>query len=402
MNAYYLGVTPSEMRERNPFIPITGLVLALAVAAGFGMRYGMNGIVAAICVVAAMVGTWILLSPQSSVALASTATPRPEIIRGTAPAPVDQGAISSSQSAFAGCREQLRSRPRSAVGFSGVSDRDAVIDEYDPLSESAMPVRTLGQLPSDASSLQIDHHVEPDPTASGAFTLARFEVRAASQQGSDHAVLSEPRQDDYAVAQAAGGRYLVVVLADGHGIAENAHFGAHWSCRFLAQAIDRNLREGVPGIEKMLSRTRDDVTDLFHAQFTDGSKLRTIATTLAGFIAPVDGGPAAGFRVGTTDILVDGDQGWTSVFGAAQPDPDLVFPRSIDAEVAPIDLDVNALLLASDDVATSLQESPIVGAAFSNALSSPIGQDEFAALVDFDLEDARGDRTAAAVWFVQR
>lgn len=388
------------MTDRNPFIPIIGLVLVFALIAGFGMRYGMSGFIAGILVVAAMLGTWILLSPQTSLSVAAAPQQRPAIIRGTSPAQPQSTALDSSQSAFSGTREQLRTAPRSVVGFSGAAEDPVRVDDYDPLSEAAIPVRPLGQLPSAADSLHVEQQVQPDPTTSGAFTLSRFEVRAASQQGSDHAVLSEPRQDDYVVAQAAGGRYLVVVLADGQLIAENAHYGAHWSCRLLAQAIDRNLREGVPGIEKMLSRTRDDITDLFHTQFTDGTKLRTIATTLVGFIAPVDGGPAAGFRVGSTDIMVDGEQGWSSIFGASEPEADLVFPRSIDAEVAPIDLDVNALLLVSDDVANSLRDSSVVAGAFSDALRSPIDQDEFAALVDFDLEDSRGDRTAAAVWFV--
>ena len=75
--------------------------------------------------------------------------------------------------------------------------------------------------------------------------------------------MNDLRQDDYVVASAANGRYLVVVVADGQGAAENAHYGSYWSCRLLAQAIDQHLRDGVPGIEKMLERTRDELQQLF-------------------------------------------------------------------------------------------------------------------------------------------
>lgn len=379
------------MNERNPYIAIGALVVALALASGFGMRYGMNAAIAGLCVALAVIGTLVLLSPQDRLRLA----------------PVDggNGSQSGQRSAFGattdpGIRDQLRQQPRMAVGFVP-GDVDHVEGGEFGAGEG-LPVRQLGQLPADASALAVAHETQPMPNTSGAFTLDRFEIRAASRRGSDHAVLGEPRQDDYIVAQAANGRYLVVVLADGRSVAENAHYGSYWSSRLLAQSIDRNLRDGVPGIEKMLSRTRDEVTSFFHEQFTDGTRLRSIATTLVGFIAPVDGGPAAGFRVGATDIVVDGANGWTSIFG----DPpegitEAVFPKSIEAEVAPIELDAQALLLVSDGVGEPLVTNPEVAAAFSEALVAPLGEADFVELTNFEMEEARGDRTAIAVWYNQ-
>ena len=213
-------------------------------------------------------------------------------------------------------------------------------------------------------------------------------------------ILNDPRQDDYVVASAANGRYLVVVVADGQGSAENSHYGSYWSSRLLAQAIDQHLRDGVPGIEKMLDRTRDELSDLFEMRFTDGTKMRTIATTLVGLIAPVDGGPAAGFRVGDGDIFfAEPGTGWTSVFGATAVRPDAVFPRSVDADVAPLELDVNCLLLTTDGISEPLTSNAGVADSFATGLVAPISEVEFDQLLSFPLEEARGDRTAVAVWF---
>ena len=206
-------------------------------------------------------------------------------------------------------------------------------------------------------------------------------------------------QDDYCVASAAGGRYLVVVVADGHGAAENAHYGSYWASRLLAQSIDQHLRDGVPGIENMLERTRTELRQLFDLTFTDGTKLRTIATTLVGLIAPVDGGPAAGFRVGDSDLLIGGPDGWTSVFGAPSGDPDTVFPRTIEADVAPLELDQACMLLATDGVAGPLSSNEGVAASFAEGLQGPVSEVEFDQLISFPLEEARGDRTAVGVWF---
>jgi len=384
----------------------------MALVAGLAMRFGFNSVVAAICVGIAIVGTWILLSPQNEVlqpVLGATAGGSSNV------APAGAVDATSSVAAFSGPpenapRERLRSAPRMAVGFADAETQapsPAVprLPETDDdlFAESVAPVRALGQLPQDARVLSIETTVEPASNVGAAYTLGRFEVRAASRCGSDHVILGEARQDDFVVSQAADGRYLVVVVADGVGTAENAHFGSYWASRLLAQTIDRHLREGVPGIEKMLARTRDDLSELFDMRFTDGTKLRSIATTLVGLIAPIDGGPAAGFRVGTSDILVDGADGWTSLFGAPSVEQaEAVFPRSIDADVAPIDFDVNCLLLAADGVSGPIAGNGTVAESFSERLAAPIPEVEFDKLLSFPLEEARGDRTAVAVWFDPR
>jgi len=335
---YYCWVTP-DTQERNPFGAIAVLVVLMALVAGLAMRFGVNSLVAVVCVAIAIVGTWIILSPENEVLQpvlgASTGAT-------SAPASTPASGVSAFSSAGneTATREQLRGKPRMAVGFQG-QEGDAAptvaprlpSGHDDLFAESVAPVRALGQLPPDARVLAVETTVDPATNVGGSFTMGRFEVRAASRSGSDHVILSESRQDDYVVAQAADGRYLVVVVADGQGAAENAHYGAYWATRLLAQTIDRHLRDGVPGIEKMLERTRDDVTQLFDMRFTDGTKMRTIATTLVGLIAPIDGGPAAGFRVGDGDILVDGDDGWSSLFEPLSSErAEQVFPRSIDAD----------------------------------------------------------------------
>ena len=407
MEAYHCGVTP-EMQERNPFVSIAMLVVAMAAVAGLAMRFGLNSFVAAICVAAAIVGTWVLLSPQIETlepALAGTRS-APAAKQGPQLTPTSNVSAFTAKPESAP-REGLRSTPRVKVGFdSPTAERPGStqaarlpVFDSDAFVESVVPVQALGQLPQDASALQITTTVEPSSNISGAYTLGQFEVRAASRRGSDHVILNDPRQDDYVVASAANGRYLVVVVADGQGSAENAHYGSYWACRLLAQAIDQHLRDGVPGIEKMLDRTRDELSELFEMRFTDGTKMRTIATTLVGLIAPVDGGPAAGFRVGDGDILTGGPDGWNSVFGSTPVQADAVFPRSVEADVAPLELDVRCILLATDGVSAPITSNEGVASSFADALAAPISEVEFDQLMTFPLEEARGDRTAVSVWF---
>lgn len=393
------GVTP-ESPQRNPFFSIAALVAVLAVAAALAGRYGVNNAVAALCVVAAVLGTWFLLSPQIDVLESMPQAPaggtQDDVTHGVSAFTTTEPVIDTNG------RQQLRSTPRMAVGFDGEEQTPARVSV--PAASGAAahadppPVRALGQLPQDARGIHIETTVEPASNISGAYTLGKFEIRAASRRGSDHVILNDPRQDDVLIASAAGGRYLIAIVADGEGAAEFSHYGSYWSCRLLAQAIDQHLREGVPGIENMLSRTRDDLGQLFDLRFTDGTKLRTIATTLAGVIAPVDGGPGAAFRVGSADIFGPAETGWASVF-SQKPSADDVFPRTIDAEVVPLEFDANCLLLASDGVAAPLVNSAKIAESFREGLGEPTGEVEFDQLLTFPLEDARGDRTAAAIWF---
>lgn len=401
MYAYHRFVAPTESTERNPFVAIAALVILLALVAGFGVRYGMNMGIAVICVIAAMVGTWLLLSPQLE---------RAEVQGNVGTAAGTESQFAST--AAPGRRQRLRQTPRVAVGFDAEGNADSaggsgakVQQAADVFDDSVVMVRPLGQLPTGAQALEVATELDVvSPVVQGAYTLGRFEVRAVSRRGSDHTVLDEPRQDDFVVAQAAGGRYLVIVVADGRGVAEHGHYGAYWSCRLLARAIDQNLRDGVPGMEKMLERTRSEVTSHFNAHFPDGTKMRSIATTLVGLIAPIDGGPAAGFRVGDSDILIDGDAGWTSIFATGPGSDDAVFPKSIDAEIAPIALDSGCLLLATDGITDALAASSTLSDIYSTSLASVSDEAEFCALAEFDAEqfdgkEGVGDRTAVGVWF---
>jgi len=380
----------------------------MALLAGLAARSGLNSAVAIVCVAIAMIGTWVLLSPRIEMLEPAITT------AGTQAGGSGSGAV-STVSAFAGQpesgpRQGLRGAPRAAVGFDTPSaerpgtPQPAHLPSIggDAHVDSVAPVHALGQLPLDASALQVSTTVEPPSNVSGAYTLGQFEVRASSRRGSDHVILNDLRQDDYVVASAAGGRYLVVVVADGDGGAENAHYGSYWSSRLLARSIDQHLRDGVPGIENMLERTREELQQLFDLRFTDGTKLRTIATTMVGLIAPVDGGPAAGFRVGDGDLLIAGADGWTSVFGPATGDADAVFPRTIQADVEPLDLDTNCLLLVADGVAGPISAHADVASSFSEGLQTPVSEVEFDQLMSFPLEDARGDRTAVGIWFTPK
>ena len=122
---------------------------------------------------------------------------------------------------------------------------------------------------------------------------------------------------------------------------------------------------------------------------------------LVGLIAPIDGGPAAGFRVGNGDLLVAGADGWTSVFGSAT-EADAVFPRSIEADVAPLDLRWRAACcwqpMASPGPMTANED---VAMSFVEGLQAPVSEVEFDQLLSFPLEEARGDRTAVGIWFSQ-
>lgn len=404
MRAYDCGVTP-EIQERNPFVPIVALVAVLAVAAGLAARFGLNSVVTVVCVATAIVGTWFLLSPQVEI-LESTTSGGAEAAGLAAPGRSGRAAFADVRES--GSRERLRATPRVAVGFDrpGAGTRQnptapAHLPEIadDRVLDSVVPVRALGRLPQDAGALAVSDTVDPEGSISGAFTLGKFEIRAASRRGSDHAILNEVRQDDYVVASAAAGRYLIIVVADGHGPAENAHYGSHWASRLLAQAIDRHLRDGVPGIEKMLDRTREEVGRLFDGTFEPDTKMHTIATTLVGLIAPVDGGPAAGFRVGGGDILEPSATGWTSVFTEPTAPEGATFPSSIQAQVVPLEFDAPCLLLAADGVSAPLAANDELAQAFADELDAPVTEVEFDQLLSFPLEEARGDRTAVGVWF---
>ena len=389
-----------EPQERNPFLGIAALVAALALVAGLASLYGVNVVVVILCIAAAVIGTLLLLSPRVEIL---------QTMPGAAgPAPSPAG----GNSAFGGARKNPVGTPREAVGFDSDGAPGATTTGQRPSlgsqgnnsgvvgpdADTDAPVRALGQLPQDASALHIETTVNMPGNISGAYTLGKFEVRGVSRRGSDHVILNDPRQDDYVVASAANGRYLIAVVADGQGSAENAHYGSYWAARLLAQAIDQHLRDGVPGIDNMLIRTRDEISQLFEMRFTDGTKMRTIATTLAGVIAPVDGGPAAGFRVGGPDIFTYTGHGWSSIFNTPVED-DAVFPRTIEAEVVALDVETQCLLIAADGVAEPIGSNVKVAQAFSEALSEPVGEVEFDQLLSFPLEEARGDRTAIALWF---
>lgn len=407
MGVYSCWVTP-EAQDRNPFLPIAFLVVAMAAAAGLAMRFGLNTAVAAVCVLIATIGTWLLLAPPVEGLQPAVAGGAGTPIKGRRPnvalSGAEQPGVSRFDSPILGSpRERLQSAPSMAIGFAETPEfGDDPLPEGDDdlFAESAAPVQLLGQLPRDAAAIAVRSDIVPAHERSSSYTLGQFEVRAASRRGSDHVILDELRQDDFVVAQAADGRYLVVVVADGEGTAENAHLGAYWATNLLAQTVDLHLRQGIPGISKMLERTSEEISTLFDLRFTDGTKMRTISTTLVGLIAPLDGGPAAGFRVGDSDILFDTPDGWRSVFGS-RPEADTVFPGTVEADVAPIDFDVNCLLLASDSVATPIASNESIAEAYSDGLASAISEVEFSQLMNFPLEEARGDRTAVAVWFKQ-
>lgn len=387
-----------EPQERNPFLSIAALVAALALVAGLASLYGINVVVVILCIAAAVIGTLLLLSPRVEILQTMPGA------SGPTPSPGDSGTSAFGAKKGPGARQNPVGAPREAVGFdtnqpagsAGLPAQRPPIDSG--FSDSDAPVRALGQLPQDASTLHIATSVNMPGNISGAYTLGGFEVRGASRRGSDHVILNDPRQDDYIVASAANGRYLIAVVADGQGSAENAHYGSYWASRLLAQAIDQHLRDGIPGIENMLSRTRDELSQLFELRFTDGTKMRTIATTLAGVIAPVDGGPAAGFRVGGPDIFAHTGHGWSSIFNLPV-EADTVFPRAIEAEVVALDPNVQCLLVAADGVAEPIGSNVKVAEVFSETLAAPVGEVEFDQLLSFPLEEARGDRTAIALWF---
>jgi hypothetical protein len=78
---------------------------------------------------------------------------------------------------------------------------------------------------------------------------------------------------------------------------------------------------------------------------------------------------------------------------------DVIFPRSIEADVAPLELDVRCILLATDGVSAPITSNEGVASSFADTLAAPISEVEFDQLLTFPLEEARGDRTAVSVWF---
>lgn len=410
-------MTP-QTSQSDAFATIAALVVVMAAISGLSARFGVNYVVAIVCALIAMFGTWRLLAPTAASAEVASGEPQPAPLPGTpggtAFAPVPE---TSALAGKPGADERVRAvGPTGTLGKQGVSsnadstaaeaaaDSQTSIDDIGWLPDARVnSLGGSGRLPDGAQALAIDPPDEWVSNVSGAYTLSRFDARAASHRGTDHGLLDELRQDDFVVARAGGNKYLIAVLANGVRTAENAHLGSYWACRLLARNIELHLRDGVPGIENMLDRTRADIQTAFGERFDADTKLRTIATRLVGLIVPVEGGPAAGFRVGDGEIFAHGPLGWSSVFGEAPPaEANMVFPRVSKAEVVSVDCTLGPILLAGDGVSRPLLENEAVAAAFSKACAEPPSEAAFDELVDFALDSARDDRTAVGIWFTAR
>lgn len=392
----------------------------MAAIAALSARFGVSFLVAILCAVVAMVGTWRFLAAGDVIDVDADNPMATQGQRGQR--------ASADQIAFAPLPDEgvraVNTRPRAPAAVTGTATAAVVgapstmqappAEQVPPAVPSdAAPLDEIGWLPDDkpdslggaerlpdgAQALAITPPEQWEASVTGAYTIGKFEVRASSSVGTDHALLSEERQDDFVVARAGGNKYLIVVVANGVRTAEHAHLGSFWAARLLARNIELHLRDGVPGIEKMLDRTRTDLRVVFDEHFGDDTKLRTIATRLVGLIAPVDGGPAAGFRVGDGELLMEGPLGWSSVFGEPPPpEANMVFPRVSAAEVVSIDCAQGTLLLAGDGVHKPLASDEKLAGAISAGLRQPASEAGFAELLDFDIESARDDRTAVAVW----
>jgi len=248
----------------------------------------------------------------------------------------------------------------------------------------------------------------PPGSIADAYSLDNYEVRGASRIGIAHAHAGEPRQDDYVITTADGGRYLVVVVCDGLGSAPQSHFGSHWTTRLLSESIDIITREKGKSHEPqdvgyMIARTEGMLRTQFDASFP-GGQIDSISTTLVALVLPVDGSDGYAFRIGDSDLMFVSETGWQSVFGNPNEGPladstTAAFPSTNQAQYKAVRSGGRCIVLATDGVAGPMLASPdVVGAGFIQYTEQPISESDFSLLVGFERKAALDDRTAVAVW----
>lgn len=279
----------------------------------------------------------------------------------------------------------------------------------DPQRAAAVEARLLRGPGVHAADTVIDHGV-----------LGALTVRAASVRGTYGRYQGTPREDDYAMAEAGDGRWLVVALADGVTAAMAAHLGATLAVRTAAQQACRLLEEAgsdridLHGVFKsaayQLRRSAEPMLEREGAEVTADAIAELFATTL--LLAVVPAGPVPGpvllARVGDTNAWTVGPDGWTPLFEPKSVGDGLAssavaalprLPESVEvAQVTPTA--EQTLVLATDGVTDAFgpgADSAVaadLAACWQPPLPAPL---EFARQVSFRGQSWDDDRTAIAI-----
>jgi serine/threonine protein phosphatase PrpC len=262
------------------------------------------------------------------------------------------------------------------------------------------------QVPSRAPQTQ---PYRPDTVADG-WAAAGFEVRAASVRGPGHRASGVPRQDDFALATAAGS--VIAVVADGVSNAPLSHLGATMVCRTVVDYLQR--ADDPVDWHDLLRCAGWALVEYAGRQLgeTDPQRAETLlaSTVVVALVRPDGPGRAVAHlvRVGDSAAWRLRDGGWEPLFtDPADPQDELLpdgvaaLPR-VPAEVDPVAVTLDAddvLVLATDGFAEPLGPGTgDLGRLFGDALTTPPAMTRLAWMLDFTGGSWDDDRTVLAVW----
>ncbi|MDP7707131.1 MULTISPECIES: PP2C family serine/threonine-protein phosphatase [Mycobacterium] len=258
----------------------------------------------------------------------------------------------------------------------------------------------------------------PDVVIDG-WSTDSITVRGVSQRGHLHRYNGAPRQDDFAIHHASGGR-VVILVADGISGARQSHIGASAAIKQAARWLQEHLNDD-PAQTDWLTLFKNVAWELTEQaqsllQLAEPDPLRAeqeMATTLVcGIIEPLDPGRSRAYVVGVGD-----SSAWLLSRGAfrhllgGKPLQDSAITTSsvaglprLPAELTPVVVeftDRDVLLIGTDGIGDPLGTGQggvgnLLRAVLST--SSPPSLIEFAHAVDFSREMFDDDRTLVAVW----
>lgn len=250
------------------------------------------------------------------------------------------------------------------------------------------------------------------------------ELRAASVRGLSHANYGVVRQDEYAFRITAGGRYLVVAVADGvssgHHSDQAAMIVTRRGAELVAEYLERHGPDDIPWMTVMrelaarvLDRGRQLVAIGGGRPASDDEIAHEIAATalfaVVDLVPGPDGCAVQTVALGDTSALVLRDGGWEplqpvkNARAAVASSATSAIPALPPALAAPIRTTVKAgeaLVLVSDGVGDALGggRGPVAEFLAEVWATAPRTALEFAAQVGFARKSFDDDRTAVAVW----
>ncbi|MDG4814148.1 protein phosphatase 2C domain-containing protein [Micromonospora sp. WMMD956] len=244
------------------------------------------------------------------------------------------------------------------------------------------------------------------------WATAGFEVRAASVRGPGHRASGVPRQDDFALATAAGS--VIAVVADGVSNAPLSHLGATMVCRTVVDYLLRADADAAVDWPDLLRCAGWALVEYAGRQLGEPDPQRAEAllasTVVVALVRPDDAGRAVAqlVRVGDSAAWRLRDGAWEPLFAALSDPQDELLPDGVaalprvPAEVHPVQVTIaegDVLVLATDGFAEPLGDGAgDLGRLFGDGLATPPPMTRLAWMLDFAGGPSDDDRTVLAVW----